>query len=106
LENSITMQMVMGASPTLKLEIFCGTLSSKIRKLPCGILGMNCPWLLSTATSTVTEVTSDEKVATPTGRSLPLVLYCEGIFGSSFSFSGAVGVGLEPFLGRATVSPF
>src|SRR5271170_904361 len=109
------MVMVMGASPTAKLATCCGTLSSRIRKFPLGILGMKCPLLSSTATSTLTVTESVLNTGTPCGISF--LLNFEGIF--SLSGAGA-GVGLGDdagvegsvevlesstfFLGRATVS--
>ena len=78
------MAMVMGASPTEKLPIFCGTLSSETRKYSWPILGMKCPLASSIATSTVTELASVEKVATGAGTFLFLP-YSDGILGCSGS---------------------
>ena len=61
--NSITIAMVIGASPMLTDWICCGTLSSSTRKLPGGIPGMKWPLLSITATSSVTMSTSVVKVA-------------------------------------------
>src|SRR5580658_5952080 len=109
------MAMVIGASPTEKLPIFCGTLSSDTRKNSFPILGMKCPLASSIATSTVTVVASEEKVAKGAGTFL-FFPYSEGILGCSCSTGGGVsGAGLvvpglvlvdDPdwFLGRATVS--
>src|SRR5258708_34936463 len=99
--NSITIEMVMGASAlVLKLATCCGTLSSRIRKLPRGILGMKWPLLSSTATSSCTVLTSLRKVGKPSTPILSLsFLNCEGIFGSSASSLGA-----SFFFGLATVS--
>src|SRR5688572_1486952 len=93
------MQTVMGASPIVKLLICCGTLSSRIRKLPCGIFGMNRPLLSSTATSRLTAVTSLRKVGAPASDAPSFLLNLDGILGCSAS--------TEPsfFFGRATVSP-
>ena len=55
------MQTVMGASPVAKLVTCCGTLSSRMRKLPLGMLGMKRPLLSSTATSTLTTLVSTLK---------------------------------------------
>src|SRR5260370_19803810 len=99
--NSITIEMVMGASAlVLKLATCCGTLSARIRKLPRGIFGMKWPLLSSTATSSWTVLTSLRKVGKPSTVSLSLsFLNCEGIFGSSASSLGA-----SFFFGLATVS--
>src|SRR6266853_4567742 len=100
--NSITIEMVIGASAlVLKLATCCGTLSSRIRKLPRGILGMKWPLLSSTATSSCTVLTSLRKVGKPSTVSLSLsFLNCEGIFGSSAASAG----GASFFFGFATVS--
>src|SRR5260370_522393 len=98
--NSITIEMVMGASAlVLKLATCWGTLSSRIRKLPRGILGMKWPLLSSTATSSCTVLTSLWKVGKSTVSLSLSFLNCEGIFGSSASSLGA-----SFFFGFATVS--
>src|SRR5260370_34020353 len=85
----MTSATVMGASlPVLYEETCCGTLSSRMRKLPRGILGMKRPLLSSTATSTCTVVASLLKVGNPSGKSLSFLLDFDGILGSS----GASGV--------------
>src|SRR6266436_4118942 len=95
------MQTVMGASPMPKFAICCGTLSSRIRKLPRGMLGMKWPLLSSTATSTLTTLVSTLKLGASGGRSaLFLLLNLEGILG--WSESGALASFLR---GLATVSP-
>src|SRR6267143_1316152 len=99
----MTSATVMGASlPVLNEETCCGTLSSRIRKLPRGILGMKRPLLSRTATSTCTVVASLLKVGSPSGKSLSFLLNFDGILGSS----GASGVeAAGSFLrGLATVS--
>src|SRR5579863_6869145 len=111
--NSTTMAMVMGASLlVLNVAIFWGTLSSSTRKFSRGMLGMKCPLLSSTATSSCTVVTSLRKVGDPSGMSLPLVLNWEGILGCGGGASGTLGAlvvvgasaGTSFFLGRAMVS--
>src|SRR5580692_4371544 len=72
--------MVIGASPTLKPVIFCGVLSSRIRNRSCGIFGIGLPLLSSTATSSVTVITSDRNVGAPCGSPSLLGLYFDGIF--------------------------
>src|ERR1700683_3537356 len=95
------MAMVMGASAlVLKVLICCGTLSSRMRKLPLGILGMKCPLLSSTDTSTCTAVTSLWKVGRLVVASLSF-LYWDGMGG--WSVSGGVSAGTV-FFGLATVS--
>src|SRR6266436_1936095 len=94
--------MVIGDTPVEKLPTCCGTLSSRIRKLPLGILGMKLPRLSTTATSTLTERTSAVKVGTPAGSSPAFFLgNCEGILGWSGSGTGAA---FPDFFGRVTVS--
>src|SRR5437867_12295848 len=88
----MTIQTVMGASLGPKLTIFCGTLSSRIRKLPRGMLGMKLPRLSSTATSTLTRLVSVWNV----GKSFGIGAFLVGRDG---------GGGSDFFLGLATVSP-
>src|SRR6266852_5276933 len=93
--------MVIGASPTEKPDTCCGTLSSRIRKLPLGIFGMKLPRLSSTAASTLIVSTSAVNVGTPSGSSPSFFGNFDGILGRSGSVAGAAAPG---FLGRATVS--
>src|SRR6516162_8319359 len=69
-----------------------------MRKFPRGILGIKCPRLSRTETSTVTVMASVENVGTPSGM-FSFLENLEGIFGCSCS-----GGGVLLFLGRATVS--
>ena len=95
----MTMQTVIGASPAPKLLICWGTLSSRMRKWPRGMLGMNRPLLSRTATSTFTTLVSTLKSGCSEASSLSLRLSLDGILGCSASAG-------SPFLrGRATVSP-
>src|SRR6476469_10009631 len=95
------MHTVMGASPLLNSETCWGTLSSRIRKLPRGMLGMKLPLLSRTATSTDTVTTSVWNVVMLAGCSLFLP-NLEGIFSPS---GGSAGCPSGDFLrGLATVS--
>src|SRR5258707_10889496 len=89
----------MGASPILKFVTGWGTLSSNTRKFPRGMLGMKCPLLSSTATSTVTLVTSLLKLG-PSGIDDSRLFNLDGILGSSAS----AGAPESFFRGLATVS--
>src|SRR5260370_3000136 len=74
------MQTVTGAWPMEKLLICWGTLSSRIRKLALGILGMKRPLLSSTATSTLTRLVSTLKLGVSGGNSVFfLLLSLEGM---------------------------
>src|SRR5271165_962198 len=76
--------------------ICCGTLSSRMRKLPRGMLGIKWPWLSSTATSTFTTLTSLLKLGTFSGISGCAFLL-------SFDGMGASAGSSVVFRGLATV---
>src|SRR6185312_930578 len=89
--------MVMGAWPMENSLTVCGTLSSRTRKMGRGRLGMKLLLLSITATSTVTRLASDEKVAEPGPASAPVFgrgASLEGIFGRFSEGPGWAGVGV------------
>ncbi len=90
----MTMQTVIGASLGPNLTIFCGTLSSRMRKLAAGMFGIKFPRLSSTATSTVTRFVEASNVGSSAGTGVLLPRAGAG-----------AGGGSAFFLGRATVSP-
>src|SRR5579862_117968 len=86
--------MVMGAWLLPKDLICCGTLSSRMRKLPRGMLGMKWPFLSRTATSILTRLTSLLKLGWVSGRAsgAAFLLSLEGMGASSGSPAGLRGL--------------
>src|ERR1035438_594715 len=84
--------------------ICCGTLPSRMRKLPRGRLGMKWPWLSSTATSTLTTLTSLLKLGRFSGMSgWAFLLSFEGMgacSGSLVDLGGLATVWCTSFVGQ------
>src|ERR1017187_1480380 len=95
----------MGAVLLPKDLICCGTLSSRTRKLPRGMLGMKWPFLSRTATSTLTTFTSLLKLGRFSGMSgCAFLLSFDGMGASSGSpvdLRGLATVWSTSFVGPA-----
>ena len=101
--NSMTIAIVIGASPILTAFTCCGTLSSSTRKLPGGNAGNEVALVVHHGDIQRDDV--DVGRERGAGRSVSCLsfLYCEGILGSSAGSSFLSGS--AALRGLATVGP-